>query len=69
MFQTEIYRFRVFVRRYVVFVAFPSCVCRRGSVCGIFLLFFSSRGTRGHAVVVVSDPFSDLPFFGSEESV
>ena len=33
------------------------------------LLFFFPRGARGHAVVMVNDPFSDLPFFGSEESV
>ena len=39
----------------------------RSSCCFSFL---SLRGARGHAVVVVSDPFSDLPvFFGSEESI
>ena len=29
----------------------------------ISLLFFFSRGARGHAVVMVNDPFSDLPVF------
>ena len=33
-------------------------------VCCFFLLFCSSRGKRGHAVVMVNDPqFSDLPSF------
>ena len=27
----------------------------------ISLLFFSSRGARGHALIMVNDPFSDLP--------
>ena len=31
-----------------------------------FPLFSSSLGARGHAVVVVNDPFSDISFFGSE---
>ena len=35
----------------------------------LLLLFFFSRGARGHAVVMVNDPFSDLPFFGNEEFV
>ena len=34
----------------------------------LLLFFFFSRGARGHAVVIVNDSFSDLPFFGSEES-
>ena len=36
------------------------------SMSGIYL---HSRGARGHAVVMVNDPFSDLPFSGSEESM
>ena len=32
-------------------------------------IYLHSRGARGHAVVMVNDPFSDLPFFGSEESM
>ena len=35
----------------------PSCLRRGGSVCCFFPLFFSSRGARGHAVVMVNDPF------------
>ena len=32
-----------------------------------FPLFFSLRGARRHAVdIIVNDPFSDLPFFGSD---
>ena len=32
-----------------------------------FRLFFSLRGARRHAVdIIVDDPFSDLPFFGSD---
>ena len=44
-----------FAYSYVVYVAFPSCHCEEHE----------------HAVVVVSDPFSDLPgfFFCSEESI
>ena len=26
-------------------------------------MFFSSRGTQGHALVMVNDPFADLQFF------
>ena len=35
------------------------------SMSGIYL---HSRGARGHAVVMVNDPFSDLQFFDSDES-
>ena len=35
----------------------------------MFDIYLHSRGARGHAVVIVNDPFSDLPFFGSEESM
>ena len=39
----------------------------------ISLLFFPpfswSRGEQGYAVVLVNNPFSDLSFFGSEESI
>ena len=61
VFQTEIYTFRIFI---------PSLCCffflsfnREDQ----FVVVFFSRGARGHAVVIVNDPFSDLPFFGSEE--
>ena len=33
----------------------------------LLLLLFFSRGARGHAVVMVNDPFS-VRFFGGEES-
>ena len=34
-----------------------------------FPLFFSLRGARRHAVdIIVNDPFSDLPFFGSDRN-
>ena len=33
----------------------------------LLLFFFFSRGARGHAVVMVNDPFS-VRFFGGEES-
>ena len=29
----------------------------------MFDIYLRSRGARGHAVVMVNDPFSDLPFF------
>ena len=35
----------------------------------MFDICLHSRGERGPAVVMVNDPFSDLPFFGSEESM
>ena len=35
----------------------------------LFDIYLHSRGARGHAVVMVNDPFSDFPFFGSEESM
>ena len=65
MFQTEIYTFRIFIPSYV---AFSSCLRREDQFVVAVVFFFFARGTRGHAVVIVNDPFSDLPFFGSEES-
>ena len=35
----------------------------RVSVCCFFPLFFSSRGARGHAVVMANDPFTNLVGF------
>ena len=61
MFLTEIYTFRIFIR--IVYVAFLCCLLREGQCVVFFPLFFSSRGARGHAVVMVRDPFSDLPLF------
>ena len=50
-----------FVYSYVVYVAFPSCLRRQVSVCCFSKSsVFSTRGARGHAVVMVTnDPFSD----------
>ena len=60
-----------FVYSYVVYVAFPSCLRRQVSVCCFSKSsVFSTRGARGHAVVMVTnDPFSDhfRFFFGSEQ--
>ena len=53
-----------FVYSFLAYVAFSSCLRREDQ----FVVFFFPRGARGHAVVIVNDPFSDLPFFGSEES-
>ena len=50
----------------MAYVAFSSCLRRENQ---FVIVFFFPRGARGHAVVMVNDPFSDLPFFGSEESV
>ena len=58
-----------FVYSFLAYVAFSSCLRREDQfVVAVFFFFFFSRGTRGHAVVIVNDSFSDLPFFGSEES-
>ena len=49
----------------------PSCL-RRGDRFVVFPLFFSSRGARGHAVVMVNDPFFGSSVFlvmGDEESI
>ena len=35
----------------------------------MFDIYLHSRGARGHAVVMVNDPFSDLQFFDSDESM
>ena len=60
-----------FVYSYVVYVAFPSCLRRQVLVCCFSKSsVFSTRGARGHAVVMVTnDPFSDhfRFFFGSEQ--
>ena len=40
----------------------PSCL-RRGDRFVLFPLFFSSRGARGHAVVMVNDPFFESSVF------
>ena len=40
----------------------PSCL-RRGDRFVLFPLFFSSRGVRGHAVVMVNDPFFESSVF------
>ena len=56
-----------FVYSFLAYVAFSSCL-RREDQFVVAVFFFFSRGARGHAVVIVNDSFSDLPFFGSEES-
>ena len=48
-----------FVYSFVAYVTFSSsCLCRLDQ----FVVFFP-RGAPGHAVVMVNDTFSDLPFF------
>ena len=51
-----------FVYSIVAYVAFSSCLRREDQF--VVVVYFP----RGHAVVMVNDPFSDL-FFGSEKSV
>ena len=58
-----------FVLSFVAYVSFSSCLRREDQFVVFFPLFPSSRGPRGHTVVMINDPFSDLPFYGSEESV
>ena len=48
-----------FVYSIVAHVAFSSCLRREDQ----FERVFFPRVARGHAVVKVNDPFSDLPFF------
>ena len=55
MFQTEIYIY-IFVYSFAAYVAVSQFVV------AVFFFFFP-RGAQGHAVVMVNDPFSDLPFF------
>ena len=59
-FKPKYIHFLIFIRSFCCFSFLSS---PRGSVCGFVPLFFSSQGARGHAVVMVNDPFSDLPFF------
>ena len=50
--------------RTLVYVAFPSCLRLENKSVVFSSISSSSRGARGHAVVMVNDPqFSDLPFF------
>ena len=60
-----------FVYLFLAYVAFSSCPHREDQfvVVVVVVVVFFSRGARGHAVVMVNDPFSDLPFFGNEEFV
>ena len=50
-----------FVYSFVALVAFSSCLRREDQF--VVVVFVFPRGVRGHAVVMVNDPFSDLPFF------
>ena len=52
-----------FVYSFLAYVAFSSCLRSEDQFVVAVLVFFFSRGARGHAVVIVNDPFSDLPFF------
>ena len=58
VFQTEIYRFCIFIRNLCCFSFLSS---PRGSVCYFFPLCFSSRRARGLAVVKVNDPLRSFP--------
>ena len=49
-----------FVYSYIAYVAFSFCLRREDQF--VVVVFFPRRA-RGHAVVMVNDPFSDLPFF------
>ena len=61
-------KYKHFVYSLVAYGAFFLAFAVRISLL-LLLFFFFSRGARGHAVVMVNDPFSDFQFFGSEESV
>ena len=52
-----------FVYSFLAYVAFSSCLRRDDQFVLAVFCFFFSRGARGHAVVIVNDPFADLPFF------
>ena len=66
MFQTKICTFGIFIRS---LCRFSFLSLHEDQTVIFFPLFFSSQGAQGHAVVMVNDPFMDLPFFGSEESI
>ena len=40
-----------------------SCLGREDQFVVVVVVFFFPRGARGHAVVMVNDPFTDLQFF------
>ena len=48
---------------------FIDCVLKTDSFVAYVAFSSCPRGARGHTVVMVNNPFSDLPFFSSEESV
>ena len=55
-----------FVYSFLAYVAFSSCLRPEDQfVVAIFfiIIIIFSPGARGLAVVIVNDPFSDLPFF------
>ena len=58
LFHTEIYTFRIFIRSLICYFYFSSCLRCEGQ-CVVFF----PRGAREHTVVMVNDPFLDLPFF------
>ena len=62
-------KYKHFVYSFVPYGAFFLAFAVRISLLLLFVFFFFPRGARGHAVVMVNDPFSDPQFFGSEESV
>ena len=53
--------YKHFVYSFVAYFAFSSCLRCEDQFCFCFCFF--PRGARGHAVVMVNDPFSDLSFF------
>ena len=68
VFLTEKNTFRIFISSF--YVAFPSCLRREDHICLFFSFhLFSSRGSTRTCHCNVNDPFSDLPFFVSEESI
>ena len=68
VFLTEKNTFRIFISSF--YVAFPSCLRREDHICLFFSFHhFSSRGSTRTCHYNVNDPFSDLPFFVSEESI
>ena len=50
-----------FVYSFLAYVAFSSCL-RREDQFVLAVFFFLTRSTRTY-LVIVNDPFSDLPFF------
>ena len=69
VFYTEIYTFRIFIRSFFSFLRCDNQLVVLLLLLLFFVCFFPTRyGARGHAVVMVNDPFFGPSFFfGSEE--